>query len=141
MVSNLMFCIVSILVGLLLSCLTEMILFFVSFTVLRHFAGGYHSNSKTRCEILSSLCICLTGLLIFFSKFNVLIHTVLFFSTFLSGFVNYCLSPVEAEVKPLTSKERKKYRKISLIILCIIIIVVNITYLYKISIIYIPCCL
>lgn len=140
-ISNAVYLLISIIVGLILSSIIEMMLFYTIFQLLRIFAGGFHSNSEIRCEIISFLCICLTGLLMFFSKYNTLINTVLFFSTFLSGLVNYCLSPIEAEAKPLTSKERKKYRRISLIILCIIIIIINITYSYKVSIIYIPCCL
>ena len=45
-ISNIFFLAISLLTGLIFSCIIEMIIFFISFQLLRTFAGGYHAKSE-----------------------------------------------------------------------------------------------
>lgn len=140
-ISNTIYFFISLIVGILFSSIIEMILFYFSFLFLRVFSGGYHSKSEIKCELLSTVCIFLTGLIIWSSKSIILIRLILVLTSFLSCCMNFIFSPVEAEEKPLTKEERKKYRRISLSINFTIILVIIITYIYKLKFIYTPCCL
>lgn len=139
-ISNMIYSIVSIVVGLIFSCTLEMIVFLLSFKVLRHFAGGYHSKSELCCDITSMMIICLIGLLIMLSKKYIIILRFSIAISILSFLIILCLSPIEAEAKPLSSEERKRYRIISIAIDIVIIFIIIIAYFYKLNLIYTPCC-
>lgn len=141
LISTIIYFIAALLIGILFSCVIEMLLFFLVFQLLRIFAGGYHSNSENRCELLSALSIFIVGLIIKLSKGITPLHWISTFSSIVSVFVITLLSPIEAKVKPLSKIERKKYRRNSLIIVFIVIIIIIYTVFINLSIIYIPCCL
>lgn len=48
-----------IVLGLVFNLLTESLVFYLSFIVIRKFAGGYHAKTPTRCYIISIITIVL----------------------------------------------------------------------------------
>ena len=140
-ISNIIFFLFCLLIGFIFSCIAEMIIFFLAFQILRHYAGGFHSNSETKCEIISSISIFLTGFIIYLSKCFWALQLLVMLTSFPAFLVILFLSPVEAEVKPLTKAEHKKYRIISLIILLIIVCTIYISHSLKYNFVSIPCCL
>lgn len=139
LISHLFFFIVTCVLGLVLKCLLEGIVFYVAFMLIRGYAGGYHAKTETRCEIMSAISILCCIVLIKCSKmydFNiVLLSTSLVFAVLIFTFC-----PLDTPEKPLTDKEHKYFRKISLIILSLIIVAIIISFIFKFNIIFVPCC-
>ena len=137
--SHLMFFIIACIFGLILGCIFESIIFYIAFQFIRRYAGGYHAKTETRCEIMSALSILCCIVLIKCSKMYdiniVLISTSLVFAVLIFTFC-----PLDTPEKPLTDKEHKYFRKISLIILSLIIVAIIVSFIFKFNIIFAPCC-
>ena len=104
--------IIVITIGLLLGMLTESIVFFASFFLLRKFVGGLHAESYIVCFCSSILLFALGMFAVKYAKCtSQLFFTLLFVSTVLI----ICFSPVKNPNKPMNSKEFVVYKKISII--------------------------
>lgn len=133
--SDLMYFGICILLGFLFNIVLEMMIFFISFLLLRRYAGGYHSDSETVCEVLSSLSLLICALIIKNFVFNT-------FSILVVAFFIICIivfSPVCSENNPTSDEEKKRYKIISLIILAIIITVIILAYIFKMNTIFSSC--
>lgn len=104
------FCI-SLIFGLIFNRLKNVLIFFIMFITVRIYTGGYHSETYLKCKFLFSLIILsVLGL----SNINIPFYLiVIILSLFLITI--FYLAPIENEKKPLTMKEKKKYRRISMI--------------------------
>lgn len=126
--------------GVALNCFFESLVFYISFQFIRRYAGGYHASTETRCEVLSTLSIVSCIVLIKLSKtYNM--QTVLFIISMISTVCIFLLCPLDNEEKRLTEKERKYFRRISLIILLIIAVTVIVSYLFRFNSFIVPCSL
>ena len=140
LLSQLMFFIITCIFGLILKCILESIIFYIAFQFIRKYAGGYHASTETRCEIFTTLSILACIVLIRLSKtydFQIALVTI----TVISAIGIFCLCPLDTPEKPLSDKEFRYFRKISWLILFVIITVITVSYIFKLSIIIVPCCL
>lgn len=104
--------IIVITIGLLLGMLTESIVFFASFFLLRKFVGGLHAGSYIVC-FCSSILLFILG--IFAVKYAKCTSQLFFTLLFVSTVLIICFSPVKNPNKPMNSKEFVVYKKISII--------------------------
>ena len=125
--------------GLLIKCFIESVIFYIAFQFLRRYAGGYHAKTETRCEIMSALSILCCIVLIKCSKMYD-INIVLLSTSLVFAVLIFIFCPLDTPEKPLTDKEHKYFRKISLIILSLIIVAIIISFIFKFNIIFAPCC-
>ena len=125
--------------GLLTKCFLESIIFYIAFQFIRRYAGGYHAKTETRCEIFSGLSILCCIVLIKFSKMYD-IETVLFGISLVCAVIIFIFCPLDTPEKPLTDKEHKYFRKVSLIILSLIIVAIIVSFVFKFNIVFAPCC-
>lgn len=140
LLSQLMFFIITCIFGLIFKCILESIIFYIAFQFIRKYAGGYHASTETRCEIFTTLSILACIVLIRLSKtydFQIALVTI----TVISAISIFCLCPLDTPEKPLSDKEFRYFRKISWLILFVIITVITVSYIFKLSIIIVPCCL
>ena len=140
LLSQLMFFIITCIFGLIFKCILESIIFYIAFQFIRKYAGGYHASTETRCEISTTLSILACIVLIRLSKtydFQIALVTI----TVISAISIFCLCPLDTPEKPLSDKEFRYFRKISWLILFVIITVITVSYIFKLSIIIVPCCL
>lgn len=137
--SHLMFFIIACIFGLILGCIFESIIFYIAFQFIRRYAGGYHAKTETRCEIMSALSILCCIVLIKCSKMYD-INIVLLSTSLVFAVLIFIFCPLDTPEKPLTDKEHKYFRKISLIILSLIIVSIIISFIFKFNIIFAPCC-
>lgn len=140
LLSQLMFFVITCIFGLILKCILESIIFYIAFQFIRKYAGGYHASTETRCEISTTLSILACIVLIRLSKtydFQIALVTI----TVISAISIFCLCPLDTPEKPLSDKEFRYFRKISWLILFVIITVITVSYIFKLSIIIVPCCL
>ena len=137
--SHLMFFIIACIFGLILGCIFESIIFYIAFQFIRRYAGGYHAKTETRCEIMSALSILCCIVIIKCSKMYD-INIVLLSTSLVFAVLIFIFCPLDTPEKPLTKKEFKHFRKISLIILLCVLIAIILSYIYKFNIIFAPCC-
>lgn len=107
-------------------------IFSISFCFLRAFTGGYHSKSYLGCfctAFINYICMLILTNLIFNRNHMILEYIMMFASIP----VILKLSPVENFNSPLDVNEKKKYRKISylLISLYLLIFIIDITFFHS----------
>ena len=104
-----------IVLGLVFNLLTESLVFYLSFIVIRKFAGGYHAKTPTRCYIISIITIvlmlCIIKWILIINYLS--IYYSLFFSELVCVLILCCLSPLDTENKLLNGKERTIYKIVS----------------------------
>lgn len=85
------------------------LIFFISFSSLRRFTGGFHSKSFLRCNILFAIIVVITLLLNMYLSyiFDCVIATVVLITFSLLSIVIF--SPVYNDNKKLSENERKLY--------------------------------
>lgn len=107
-----------IIIGLLFNMIWESIIFMVSYSTLRVYAGGYHASTPLRCYLFSIVMIVAVLLLIRSIPWNGFISTVV---TVVSGINIFLIAPVEDVNKALDQEENRKFKKRTNIILGILI--------------------
>lgn len=98
----------SLLIGLLLGDPLAGLLFELSYSIIRIYAGGYHASTERICIWLTYISTLLCIVLIFYLP---LIPTAMHILLGMSIVVLVLLSPVENANKPLGTREKKVYRQ------------------------------
>lgn len=143
LLSQILYFIVTCIMGALFGIFFESIIFYVAFQFIRRYAGGYHASTETRCEIMSTLSILACIVVIRLSKTYDFQFALLILST-VSVLCIAVLCPLDTPEKPLSEKEFKYFRKISWLILSAISLVTLISYFVQLKwlqIFFAPCCL
>lgn len=129
LILKIVFWITAALIGLFIGMFFENITYMVFFVLLRSYAGGYHSKSRLRCFVLSTLTIILSICVHKISNiFDMVTVFLVIFGT-ISFVIVFSLSPVDSKNKELDNVEVIKFRKKARIILCSETILAIITYL------------
>lgn len=98
---------IMILLGSISGLLIESILIILPFSFIRSYSGGYHAQSRLCCFIFS--CLTLAGMLWTSTHIEIgIISTVVLI---LSCFILIILSPIESDSHPISSTERRYYKK------------------------------
>lgn len=140
LLSQFMYLVLACIFGLILGCFFESIIFYIAFQFIRRYAGGYHAATETRCEILSTLSILACIVVIKLSKIYDFQNILLIISA-ISSVCIFFLCPLDTPEKPLSDKEFKYFRKISWIVLFIIVVAIIVTYCFNIELVLLPCCM
>ena len=138
--SNILFTMLAILLGVVFNRVSQSLIFHISFRAIRNFAGGYHADTEMRCEVLTTLSFLAATYLISLSEKTV-VQIIALVGAFLSTIVIAAFAPLDTPAKPLDADEKRKYRRISHIILSIIVSVIIISLLFNIQLLLVPCCL
>lgn len=139
LLSHLMYFIFTCVFGSIFRCFLESVIFCITFQLIRRYAGGYHANTEIICNLFSILSIIACVSFIKLSKMY-RINSVLLCIVLLCAILIFIFCPLDTPEKPLTDKEHKYFRKISLIILSLIIVSIIISFIFKFNIIFAPCC-
>lgn len=105
-------------IGLFFDRLLESVSMFISFFVLRKFAGGLHSEKYIICFV-SSILICSAGLILiknawYMSRYAYIVVMII------SSILIVLFSPVEHPNKTISSKEAKVYKTIASVLSIVI---------------------
>ncbi len=123
LISKLLFLIIALILGVILNIVFESIVFYVSFSIIRAYAGGVHANKEWKCFLYTSVSIimCALGIKVFINlKPTVLFAVILM----ISSLIIIIISPLDTKEKPLSAKEKEKYYMISAIVLLSYILVI-----------------
>lgn len=106
----------------------ETVVFLISFLFLRKYAGGFHFKSNLLCIIASIVVTTLIPYVSVLMDFNFILQ---FFSCVISLLIVSLLSPQDCENKRISTKDKKKYKQKSLVVLfvemifCLSISIIN----------------
>lgn len=129
-ISYVSFLVLSLIVGLTTGIVIESLIFFISFCIVRNFAGGVHANTEIKCIIFSTFAIVSSILIIKVLTYFCLI-IVSSVIIVLSIACLMIMSPVDTSNKRLNSNEKSKYHKNTIILTSIIAIVFVFTVILK----------
>ncbi len=124
LISNILEILGLIVIAYIFNCILEMIIFIVFFSLLRVNSGGYHAKTCFSCFILISYMSLSSITAIKNIKFFNNNMVFLFLSILISGFLIIKYAPVDNPNRTFTEKEKKIYRKRSLIALFTEILVI-----------------
>lgn len=137
--SFVIFGVITLAFGIIFGCIIESLIFYTLFQLLRKYCGGYHAETCGKCEIMTSLIflICIASIeAVEYLNFE----NILFLISALFFIIIYCLSPIDTMENPLSVEEKTKFRKISRIIVLIMISFVSFAYIAKFNLLFIPSC-
>ncbi len=107
-----------LLVGLFFGMVLQVIIFTMSFSIIREYAGGYHAKTRFRCYCISVFMI--TSVLLISKLCSTQIMFWISISTCIPSFIIiFFLAPVENINKPLDNLEIEHYKKLTRIILLV----------------------
>ncbi len=138
LISNVMYFAITFAMGSILKIISESIIFYIAFNLIRGYAGGYHASSELKCWVATtvSIFLCL-GIVKLCNLYN--IKTVIIFLTIVAAVLIFLLCPLDTPEKPLTIKEKKYFRKKSWKILLIILTIICLSLSFKINALIYPC--
>lgn len=121
---------ITIAIGFLMKKPLEMLIFIVSFSIIRRYAGGYHASKRILCIIYSIIVQILS--------INVISNYVSdFYILTILSIIGICvLSPIDTENHRLDEKEIKFYKKRTILFTSIIALFIVITFFFKLEIYY-----
>lgn len=102
--------ITAILIGALFGMLWQPVVFLLLFMPVRIYAGGFHAGTQIKCYIFTSILQFGVMAAIKYISFYLWLHLILIL---LTAFCMFFIAPVEAENKPMTEEEHKKYGNIA----------------------------
>lgn len=140
LLSHLVFFAINCVIGAVLSCLIQSIVFFIAFQFLRAFAGGYHAKTEMRCDLMSTFSILICIIVIKLMSIYDWDLPILSLSL-VSAVVIFFLCPLDTPEKPLTGKEFVHFRKVSRLILLIILALVILSFVFGLKLLFAPACL
>ena len=137
LMSRIIYAVFTVLVGIILGCFGESIIFYISFSVLRKYAGGFHASSEKRCLLFSTTSIIISLIFItLFKTYSIAVPGLVL--SILAAITIVLLAPVDSKEKPLKSKERKRFRNIALTISVIYLLSVIATFIVDFKIVFYP---
>ena len=136
---NLYFFLLCIVAGIIFGIIREMMIFSVSFALIRQFAGGFHANKEWKCDIISALIVLSNAVVLKYGQILLKDHVILTIF-FCCSVLIAILSPVDSLEKPLTQKEKRSFKRTSSIFVLIAFSIVTLSYVIK-HIIILPCCM
>ena len=130
LISSFLTCLIALVSGLILKCVSASITYFIIFAILSTICGGFHSKTYLSCNLIFTI-VTLSVLIMFkflpLEHFSELHYIFLLFSVL----ITYYYAPVENENKPLTMRQKKTFRIIGtsmVLMLAIVSCVLNIKF-------------
>lgn len=138
--SNAIYVIITLILGSIFNILFASIVFYVAFSLIRRYAGGFHASSEINCTLITTISIFLCLLCTKLCETNNIQMPILVLTIIAAIFI-FILCPLDTPEKPLTQEEYKYFRKISWVILLLIMLAICIGWHFKLEFIMYPCCM
>lgn len=111
-----------VVLGIILGCINETIVYMTAFIFSREFMGGYHCDTPLRCKITSIMIYLIVMSINYFNIFNNYILYMIIVGFIFGNIVIYVFCPVQNHNKILEKSLQKKYKIISYFIYNILLI-------------------
>ena len=129
LISQILYFTITMILGVLLDIVLESVIFYVAFQFIRRYAGGIHASSELKCEIATTTSIFLCLLCTKLCETNNIQMPI------------FVLCPLDTPAKPLTKEESEYFRKISWVILFLIMLTICIGWYFNFEFLMYPCCM
>lgn len=116
--------------GLCMGCVRQSVMIILPFVVIRKFSGGYHARYAWFCL----LCSCLLLFFCIVFSFHIKCGWILALFTVGAAVSLICFSPIEHENKVLSREEHRQYKKVTIILVGIFLIVDLLFFLFRLSV-------
>lgn len=140
LISQILYFTLTMIFGVLLDIVLESVIFYVAFQFIRRYAGGIHASSELKCEIATTTSIFLCLLCTKLCETNNIQKPILVLTSIATVFI-FVFCPLDTPEKPLTKEECKYFRKISWVILLLIMLTICIGWYFKLEFLIYPCCM
>lgn len=111
-----------VVLGIILGCINETLVYMTVFILSREFMGGYHCDTPLRCKITSIMIYLIVMSINYFNIFNNYILYMIIVGFIFGNIVIYFFCPVQNHNKILEKTLQKKYKIISYFIYNILLI-------------------
>lgn len=138
--SNATYGIITLIIGSIFSILIESTVFYIAFSLIRRYAGGFHASSEIKCTLITTISIFLCLLCTKICEINNIQMPILVL-TIIAAVSIFVLCPLDTPEKPLAKEEYRYFRKISWLILFLIMLTLCIGWYFKLEFIMYPCCM
>lgn len=110
LLSHIFFFLITVLLGFVLGTIWESIIFYLTFSLLRGYAGGYHAKTENKCAVFTviSLFLCGYGIYIL-NKLDNNIFPI--FVVGINSLLIFKMCPQDSDNKPIDATELDFYRK------------------------------
>lgn len=113
LLSSILHFLTTVVIGLLFDMVIESLLLFIAFSVIRRFAGGFHASTHLRCYFTSIAAIII--MLFFIRTVTEWNNDIAFYLILLiADVIIWFASPIESHNKPLSDKEKKVFKAVSI---------------------------
>lgn len=114
LLSHGIFFVISASFGIIFGTLWESIVFYIMFSILRRYAGGFHASRESTCTLCTTIALFMSsaGISILEKAGGIVLPLLMIV---LGTVVISLLSPLDSEEKPLTQNECQYYRRKSLV--------------------------
>ena len=119
-ISYIVFFLISFLFGLFLNIPFASLVFYISFCLVRNFAGGVHANTELKCDIITTLSMFLSEIVIKFFIEKILVE-ISFVMLLISSICLCVIKPVAAFQKSISKTEQIFFHKKVILITTIIL--------------------
>lgn len=121
--SHILYAIICIICSAVFGVIVQGVIFYLTFSFLRSYAGGYHASTEARCIAFSSVAILICVYCISLSeRFDLRIPFTA--SAAAASIALLAFAPVDCSEKPLSKEEKHEYRKKSIALWLVYIIAV-----------------
>lgn len=138
--SNAIYVIITLILGSIFNILFASIVFYVAFSLIRRYAGGFHASSEINCTLITTISIFLCLLCTKLCETNNIQMPILVLTS-IAAISIFVLCPLDTPAKPLTKEESEYFRKISWVILFLIMLTICIGWYFKLEFLMYPCCM
>lgn len=129
----------AVIIGFVLGCAVQSIIFFIAFQFVRRFAGGYHADTEIKCTVLSVSTIFLSILMCRLARdFNFSVYLTV--PAAVCALLTAVFCPLDTPSKPLSAAEKKRCRKISLLIIAFICVLIGVSVALRFEWLLSPLC-
>ena len=140
LISQILYFTLTMIFGVLLGIVLESVIFYVAFQFIRRYAGGFHASSEMKCTLITTISIFLCLLCTKICEINNIQMPILVL-TIIAAVSIFVFCPLDTPEKPLTKEECKYFRKISWVILLLIMLTICIGWYFKLEFLIYPCCM
>lgn len=126
--SYLIFFFIDLSIGFILRIPIESVVFYMTFCVVRNYAGGIHANTETKCTAFTTISIAVSLILIkLLITYNLIISSSVMMV--LASICLFAFAPLSNEQKEIDENERLRFRRITRLCTIVVAAAVSLTFI------------
>lgn len=133
MITKTLFAVVIVVIGLLMMCFWESVVFAMSFTLLREYGGGYHAETRKKCFVLSILTLIASLSIIKLAENFQVLTLPICVVAFISVIYILIKAPIDTPNKRFDEDEIRVYGRKARLLTVVLLAVVLLLWILKLS--------